>query len=164
MTTDASDDSTTSTAVVLVVFGILALLALGGTGYWFVSKQQVEVAERARLVAESEALLARARLARDQAAKLAEKKAATAAIARAWQSAESLGEWTLVGCTVAPGFEFSGFELAPPGFESCKAQDLGLELVADLGVAGEPLLAAVRKVEVLTTRGGVPKIVNGELL
>src|SRR5688572_3554489 len=33
-----------------------------------------------------------------------------------WQSAESLGEWTLVGCTVAPGFEFSGFELAPPGW------------------------------------------------
>jgi predicted cupin superfamily sugar epimerase len=34
-----------------------------------------------------------------------------------WQAAESLGEWTLVGCTVAPGFEFSGFELAPPGWE-----------------------------------------------
>jgi predicted cupin superfamily sugar epimerase len=33
-----------------------------------------------------------------------------------WQSAESLGDWTLVGCTVAPGFEFSGFELAPPGW------------------------------------------------
>jgi predicted cupin superfamily sugar epimerase len=32
----------------------------------------------------------------------------------AWQAARSLGEWTLVGCTVAPGFEFSGFELAPP--------------------------------------------------
>lgn len=31
--------------------------------------------------------------------------------AGAWQSAESLGEWTLVGCTVAPGFEFSGFEM-----------------------------------------------------
>ena len=33
--------------------------------------------------------------------------------ARAWQMAESLGEWTLCGCTVAPGFEFGGFELAP---------------------------------------------------
>jgi uncharacterized protein len=32
-----------------------------------------------------------------------------------WQSAESLGDWTLVGCTVAPGFEFSGFTLAPEG-------------------------------------------------
>ncbi len=34
----------------------------------------------------------------------------------AWQAAQSLGAWTLVGCTVAPGFEFSGFELAPPSF------------------------------------------------
>ena len=31
-----------------------------------------------------------------------------------WQSATSLGRWTLVGCTVAPGFDFAGFELAPP--------------------------------------------------
>ena len=36
--------------------------------------------------------------------------------ARAWQAAESLGDWTLVGCTVAPGFQFEGFELAPPGW------------------------------------------------
>ncbi|MFG1422338.1 cupin domain-containing protein [Roseixanthobacter liquoris] len=33
-----------------------------------------------------------------------------------WQAAESLGAWTLVGCTVAPAFEFAGFELAPPDF------------------------------------------------
>jgi predicted cupin superfamily sugar epimerase len=33
-----------------------------------------------------------------------------------WQSARSLGAWSLVGCTVAPGFEFSGFELAEEGF------------------------------------------------
>jgi uncharacterized protein len=33
--------------------------------------------------------------------------------AHAWQAAESLGAWTLVGCTVAPGFDFQGFELAP---------------------------------------------------
>jgi hypothetical protein len=33
-----------------------------------------------------------------------------------WQRARSLGRWTLVGCTVAPGFEFSGFELAGPDF------------------------------------------------
>jgi uncharacterized protein len=37
--------------------------------------------------------------------------------AHAWQSARSLGEWTLVGCTVAPGFRFDGFELAPPGWQ-----------------------------------------------
>lgn len=36
---------------------------------------------------------------------------------RAWQSARTLGAYTLVGCTVAPGFEFSQFELAPPDFE-----------------------------------------------
>jgi predicted cupin superfamily sugar epimerase len=36
--------------------------------------------------------------------------------ARAWQAAESLGDWTLVGCTVAPGFTFEGFELAPAGW------------------------------------------------
>ncbi len=35
----------------------------------------------------------------------------------AWQAARSLGAWTLVGCTVAPAFEFAGFELAPPGWE-----------------------------------------------
>jgi hypothetical protein len=34
-----------------------------------------------------------------------------------WQTAESRGAWTLVGCTVSPAFEFSGFELAPPGFQ-----------------------------------------------
>jgi predicted cupin superfamily sugar epimerase len=33
-----------------------------------------------------------------------------------WQAAESLGAWTLVGCTVAPAFDFQGFELAPPGW------------------------------------------------
>lgn len=35
----------------------------------------------------------------------------------AWQSARSTGDWTLVGCTVAPAFEFAGFEMAPPGWE-----------------------------------------------
>jgi predicted cupin superfamily sugar epimerase len=37
--------------------------------------------------------------------------------AGAWQQARSLGAWTLVGCTVAPGFTFDGFEIAPAGFE-----------------------------------------------
>ena len=31
-----------------------------------------------------------------------------------WQTATSLGAWTLVGCTVAPAFEFAGFEMAAP--------------------------------------------------
>lgn len=33
-----------------------------------------------------------------------------------WQQAESLGNWTLVGCQVAPAFEFDGFEMAPEGW------------------------------------------------
>jgi predicted cupin superfamily sugar epimerase len=33
-----------------------------------------------------------------------------------WQAAESTGDWTLVGCTVAPAFDFAGFTLAPKGF------------------------------------------------
>lgn len=37
--------------------------------------------------------------------------------AGAWQSARSLGDWTLAGCTVAPAFQFSGFEMAPAGWE-----------------------------------------------
>ncbi len=34
-----------------------------------------------------------------------------------WQAAETLGDWTLVGCTVAPGFDFAAFEMAPDGWE-----------------------------------------------
>ena len=34
-----------------------------------------------------------------------------------WQAAESLGRFTLVSCVVSPGFEFTGFELAPHGWE-----------------------------------------------
>lgn len=34
----------------------------------------------------------------------------------AWQAAASTGGWTLVSCVVTPGFEFDGFELAPPGW------------------------------------------------
>ena len=37
--------------------------------------------------------------------------------ANCWQMAKSLGDWTLVGCTVAPGFDFASFELAPPGWK-----------------------------------------------
>jgi predicted cupin superfamily sugar epimerase len=36
--------------------------------------------------------------------------------AHAWQAAESCGDWTLAGCTVAPGFDFAKFELAPKGW------------------------------------------------
>ena len=37
--------------------------------------------------------------------------------AGAWQTARPLGAWTLVGCIVAPAFEFDGWELAPEGWE-----------------------------------------------
>jgi predicted cupin superfamily sugar epimerase len=37
--------------------------------------------------------------------------------AQSWQAAESTGDWTLVGCTVAPGFDFAKFELAPQGWK-----------------------------------------------
>jgi predicted cupin superfamily sugar epimerase len=36
--------------------------------------------------------------------------------AHAWQAAEPTGSFTLVSCIVVPGFEFTGFELAPPGW------------------------------------------------
>jgi uncharacterized protein len=39
-----------------------------------------------------------------------------------WQAAESLGDWTLVSCTVSPGFRFAGFELAAPGWDLPKAR------------------------------------------
>ncbi|TMM54821.1 cupin domain-containing protein [Sulfitobacter sabulilitoris] len=34
-----------------------------------------------------------------------------------WQMARSTGDFTLVSCTVSPGFQFEGFTLAPPGFD-----------------------------------------------
>lgn len=36
--------------------------------------------------------------------------------AGAWQTAEPTGGWVLAGCTVAPAFSFSGFEMAPAGW------------------------------------------------
>lgn len=32
-----------------------------------------------------------------------------------WQAATTTGAYTLVSCTVSPGFTFEGFTLAPPG-------------------------------------------------
>lgn len=34
-----------------------------------------------------------------------------------WQAARTTGDWTLVSCTVSPGFDFAGFTLAPDGFD-----------------------------------------------
>ncbi|GHG80135.1 cupin domain-containing protein [Pseudodonghicola xiamenensis] len=38
-----------------------------------------------------------------------------------WQAARSTGAYTLVSCTVSPGFDFAGFTLAPPGFDIPRA-------------------------------------------
>ena len=38
-----------------------------------------------------------------------------------WQAARSTGDYTLVSCTVSPGFSFDGFTLAPPGFDIPRA-------------------------------------------
>ncbi|MEM1373062.1 MAG: cupin domain-containing protein [Pseudomonadota bacterium] len=40
-----------------------------------------------------------------------------------WQAARTTGSYTLVGCTVSPGFHFEGFELAPPGFDIPRTVD-----------------------------------------
>lgn len=41
-----------------------------------------------------------------------------------WQMARSTGSWSLVGCTVSPGFRFEDFELADPGFDIPRADRL----------------------------------------
>jgi uncharacterized protein len=45
--------------------------------------------------------------------------------AHAWQSADTLGDWTLVGCTVAPGFVWEGFELAPKDWSAEQTMSQG---------------------------------------
>jgi predicted cupin superfamily sugar epimerase len=47
---------------------------------------------------------------------LAGERPQTVVAAGCWQSAKSHGDWTLVGCTVGPAFDFAGFELAPRGW------------------------------------------------
>jgi uncharacterized protein len=47
---------------------------------------------------------------------LADERPQAVVPAHVWQAAVSLGDWTLVGCTVAPGFLFAHFKLAPPGW------------------------------------------------
>ncbi|KAI0423699.1 DUF985 domain protein [Xylaria sp. FL1042] len=42
-----------------------------------------------------------------------------------WQHARSLGEWTLVGCSVAPAFVFESFEMAPEGWEPKGKKEAG---------------------------------------
>jgi predicted cupin superfamily sugar epimerase len=48
---------------------------------------------------------------------LGEDQAQAVVPAGHWQAARSLGAWSLVTCTVSPGFRFEGFELADPDFD-----------------------------------------------
>jgi predicted cupin superfamily sugar epimerase len=48
---------------------------------------------------------------------LGEDQAQVVVPAGHWQAARSLGAWSLVTCTVSPGFRFEGFDLADPGFD-----------------------------------------------
>jgi uncharacterized protein len=97
---------------------IYFLLARGEHSHW----HRVDAAEAwhwhagaplALDIVEADGRIARHRIGSDLAA--GERPQAVVPV-RAWQAAESLGDWTLCGCTVAPGFEFSGFELAPEGW------------------------------------------------
>ena len=102
------------------VSAILYLLAEGERSHW----HRVDAAEvwqhaggdalEFRVWAAGEAAVPTHRLAGD----LAPGSVIQAAVpAGAWQSARPLGAWTLVGCIVAPAFEFDGFEMAPASWE-----------------------------------------------
>jgi uncharacterized protein len=99
---------------------ILYLLAAGDRSHW----HRVDAAEvwqhaggdalELRVWGEGETVVTGYRLAGD----LEPGSVVQAAVpAGSWQAARSLGAWTLVGCIVAPAFEFDGFELAPPDWE-----------------------------------------------
>jgi uncharacterized protein len=95
---------------------IYFLLAAGERSHW----HRVDAAEVWHFYAGAPLALEIARGEKDAIERLvlgnalaAGERPQIAVPARAWQAAESLGDWTLAGCTVAPGFEFSGFELAP---------------------------------------------------
>ncbi len=64
-------------------------------------------------IAQNEARIERVTLGNDLTS---DERPQVAVPAHAWQAAQTLGDWTLCGCTVAPGFDFSGFELAPKGW------------------------------------------------
>jgi uncharacterized protein len=98
---------------------IYFLLARGERSHW----HRVDAAEVwhhyagaplvLEIAARERAPIERVRLGSDLAAG---ERPQAAVPAGAWQAAESLGDWTLVGATVAPGFRFEGFELAPKGW------------------------------------------------
>jgi len=99
---------------------ILYLLAAGERSHW----HRIDAAEiwqhaggdplELRVWAEGDPALTTYRLAGDLAAGTVVQAPVPAG---AWQAARPLGAWTLVGCIVAPAFEFDGFELAPADWE-----------------------------------------------
>ena len=96
---------------------ILFLLAAGERSHW----HRVDAAEVWHHYAGAPLLLEIVAGAQRQSMRLGSDIAAgdmpqAVVPAHAWQAARSEGDWTLVGCTVAPGFDFAGFELAHPDF------------------------------------------------
>ena len=96
---------------------ILFLLAAGERSHW----HRVDAAEIWLWQAGASLLLGTDAGAGRGAARLGPDLAGGEALqavvpAHAWQDARSLGAWSLVSCVVAPAFEFSGFEMAPPGW------------------------------------------------
>ncbi len=96
---------------------ILFLLAAGERSHW----HRVDAAEIWLWQAGAPLLLGMDAGAGQEAVRLGPDLAGGEALqavvpAHAWQDARSLGAWSLVSCVVAPAFEFSGFEMAPPGW------------------------------------------------
>ena len=94
---------------------IYFLLARGERSHW----HRIDAAEVWHYYAGSPLALSIARDGPSETLRLgpnlgADERPQAVVPAHAWQAAESLGDWTLVGCTVAPGFDFSTFELAEP--------------------------------------------------
>ena len=92
---------------------ILFLLAEGETSHW----HRVDAAELWIWQAGAPLVLSVAGPAGVSALTLDCDRLHGVAPAHAWQSAASQGAWTLVTCVVTPAFAFSGFELAPPGWQ-----------------------------------------------
>lgn len=98
---------------------IYYLLAAGEVSAWHRVTDAVEIWHYhagAPLALSVAAPLARAQRVRLGGDVLAGQEAHWVVPANHWQSAQSLGDWSLVSCTVAPAFDFAKFEMAPKGF------------------------------------------------
>lgn len=112
---DGASDGKGRAASTLIYF----LLAEGETSHW----HRVDAAEVWHYYAGSPLALAVSRDGHDSAIHTLGPDLITAqqpqyvVEANEWQAARSLGNWTLVGCSVAPGFTFEGFEMASPDWQ-----------------------------------------------